>query len=58
MNDSLHQMYAYLCDVISFDEDGSIKYFTDLPRNYLMKRPEFKRAQNLFLVYLDYAFDR
>lgn len=58
VGDSLHQMNGFLCDVITLDNDGDLRYYTDLPRRYVMERPEFRSAKHLFMVYLNYAFEK
>lgn len=58
IGDSLHQMNGFLCDVMICETDGQTTYYTDLPRAYVMERGEFKSAKHLFIIYLDYSFDR
>ena len=51
-------MNGFLCDVLVCDEKGTTKYYTDLPRDYVMQRQEFRDAPHLFVFHLSYGFDK
>ena len=58
ISDSLYQMNGFLCEIMVCDEKGNTKYYTDLPRNYVMKRQEFRNAKHVFIFHLSYGFDK
>jgi thioredoxin reductase len=54
---ALYQQYGFLCDVLKFSR-GGCEFYSELPKDYVLERPEFTQDAELLVVTFEYGFQR